>query len=220
MVLLAVIVAIWFAARPFGAGRKLADLRDWMNSLGPVGPIVFVVVRASAAVAVLPGSPLSAVAGALFGSVIGIVCVSAAKTLAACLSFLIARHFAREAVAQWLSTNEKVRQLDELVAEHGALIVAAARLFPVIPTSVQNYGFGLTRVRFSTYLIWSFLCMLPGSVLVVVAADVTVETLSEWQVPWACVIVLASTVVVMVGLATYTLLKVRASTNAHRRDHS
>ena len=164
---------------------------------------------AGAAVAVVPGSVLNWAAGALFGSVIGVVCVSAGQTIGACLSFLVARYFSREPVEQWLSKKKKLRQLDELVAEHGGVVVALARLVPVIPFNVQNYGFGLTGVPFGTYLFWSWLCTLPGTVLVVVGGAVTVETLVSRQVPWAQMAVLASTVVIMIGLATYAVLKLR-----------
>lgn len=216
VVLLAAVVAIAVAARAFGIGGTLEDLSERINALGPVGPIVFILLRAGAAVAVIPGSALSAAGGVLFGPVTGVICVSAGKTLGACVSFLIARRFARQAVARWLSTKEKYGRLDELMADHGALVVALLRLLPVIPFNVQNYGFGLSRIRFGTYLFWSWLCMLPGAVLVVVGMGIIRQTLARGEVPWTLVGVLASTVVIMLGLGAYSLLKLRATRRSAR----
>jgi uncharacterized membrane protein YdjX (TVP38/TMEM64 family) len=66
-----------------------------------------------------------------------------------------------------------------MTERHGAIIVAITRLVPIFPFNLLNYGFGLTRVRFGTYLLWSFLCMLPGIALYVVGADALTRGLAE-----------------------------------------
>ncbi|KPK57671.1 MAG: hypothetical protein AMK73_09925 [Planctomycetes bacterium SM23_32] len=205
-----------------GLGGRLAGLKEWIAELGPAAPLAFVLIRAGAAVAVIPGSPLSMAAGWLFGPVLGVACVSAGKTLGAAVAFLIARYFAREPVARWMARKERYRRLDDLVADYGVLVVAFNRLFPLIPFNVQNYAFGLTRVRFGTYLFWSWLCMLPGAVLVVMGMHVIVETVSRGEVPWAALGVLAATVLIMGALALYVFLKLlakrRRRPGAGRRD--
>jgi len=153
-------------------GKNLLHLRAWIISLGPIAPVAFVLVRAGAAVALVPGSAISVAGGALFGPVIGVICVSLGKTLGAAVAYLIARYFARDAVSQWLARKPRYRGFDELVEREGVLIVAIARLIPIIPFNMQNYAFGLTRVRFGQYLFWSWLCMLPGAVFVVVGMNV------------------------------------------------
>jgi uncharacterized membrane protein YdjX (TVP38/TMEM64 family) len=210
LALIALILAIWLAAGVSGVGEKLAALRDWVKGLGPLAPLVFVAIRAGAAVAVIPGSALSAAAAVLFDPVTAVACVSAGKTIGAGVSFLIARYFAREPVARWLATKPKYGRFDELVAEHGALVVALARLVPVISFNVQNYAFGLTRVRFGTYLFWSWLCMLPGAVLVVSGIGVITRTLASGKVPWVLVGVLAASVLIMAALAGYTAWRLYA----------
>jgi len=207
VVLLVAVAAMCVAARAFGIAGRLGQLRTWLKGLGLLGPVVFVLIRAGAAVAVLPGSALTVAGGVLFGSVVGIICVSAGTTLGACLSFLVARYFARESVARWVSTKEKFQRIDELTGQYGAFIVALARLVPVIPFNVQNYGFGLTRVSFGTYAFWSWLCMLPGSILVVIGGDIIATTLARGRVPWPLMEALALTLVAMALLATYALLK-------------
>ena len=185
--LIAAIVVILIVAKTFGLGERLGALRDWIQALGPWGPVVFVFLYAVAVVAALPGSALTVAAGALFGSVLGVIVVSIASTLGASLSFLVGRYFARDAVAGWLSDKEKFRRLDQLTEEHGAIMVALTRLVPIFPFNLLNYGFGLTRVPFWTYVLWSWLCMLPGTVLYVVGADVVTKAVVQGKVPWVLV---------------------------------
>ncbi len=198
VVLLVVIVAIFILAKVFNLGEKLEALRGWIESLGPWGPLVFVFVYAAATVAALPGSVLTVAAGALFGSVLGVISVSAASTLGASLAFLVSRYFARDAVARWVSKKEKFKRLDELTEEHGAVIVALTRLVPIFPFNLLNYGFGLTRVPFWTYVFWSWLCMVPGTILYVVGADAITKGIAEGKIPW----VLIGVVVVVIAILT------------------
>lgn len=199
--LLAVALATMTVVAPvLGVGDRLGELRAWIVGLGAAGPIVFVFVYAVAATLAIPASLLTVAAGAMFGSALGVATVIVGATLGAAASFAIARWFARDAVARWLCDNEKFCRLDELTARHGAVMVALTRLVPIFPFNLLNYGFGLTQVKFRTYLLWSFLCMLPGTVLYVVGADVVTRGLAEGRVPWALVGVFAVAVLALVVL--------------------
>ena len=182
--LVATLLLIVVLARIFGIGERLGALRSWIEGLGSWGPVAFFFLYAAAVVAAIPGSVLTVLAGTLFGSVLGVVVVIHAATLGASLAFLIARYFARDAIARRLATNERFQRLDRLTEEHGAIIVALTRLVPLFPFNLLNYGFGLTRVPFWTYVFWSYLCMLPATILFVVGADAFTEGLAQGRVPW------------------------------------
>jgi uncharacterized membrane protein YdjX (TVP38/TMEM64 family) len=188
-VLIAFIVVALILARVFGLGDRLGDLRDWIRSLGIWGGLVFVLIYIIAVVAGIPGSAITIMAGALFGSVVGIILVSIGSTVGACLAFLISRYFARDAVERWLSSKEKFRRLDQLTGKHGIVIVAIARLIPLFPFNLLNYGFGLTKIRFWTFCFWSWLCMLPGTILYVVGTDAITRGISQGEVPWLLIII-------------------------------
>ncbi len=198
IVLLIVVVAMVVVSQRLGLGKRVANLKDWVASLGPWGPVAYVLIYIVGVVAAFPGGAMTVVAGALFGSVRGVICVSIASTVGASLCFLIARFFARDAVARWLAGKEKFQRLDRLTETHGAMIVAIARLVPLFPFNIINYGFGLTRVRFWTYALVSWVCMLPGTIVYVVGADAITKAVKEGRVPWVLVGVLA---VVIVALA-------------------
>ncbi|MCW5970093.1 MAG: TVP38/TMEM64 family protein [Blastocatellales bacterium] len=186
-VLVALLACVIVIARLLGAGDSIAGIRSWIESFGAWGPVVFTGIYIVGVVAALPGSALTLAAGALFGSVIGIVVVSIGATCGAGLAFLISRYLARDAVVAWLGRNEKFQKLDRMTEQHGAVIVALTRLVPLFPFNLLNYGFGLTRVSFRTYIFWSWLCMLPGAVLYVVGADALAKGIAEKTTPWTLI---------------------------------
>ncbi|MDF1526354.1 MAG: TVP38/TMEM64 family protein [bacterium] len=191
ILLIAAVVVIVIISSKLGVGERLGALQGWIRSQGVLGPLVFTAVYAGATVAALPGSALSILAGAIFGPVVGVITVIFAATLGASLAFLVSRYFARRSIEKWLEGNEKFRKLDDLTAKHGDIMVAITRLVPIFPFNLLNYGFGLTRVRFRTYVVWSFVCMLPGTILYVVGSAAVVKALREGKVPWILVVVVA-----------------------------
>ena len=143
----------------------LRDALDWIEQLGPWGPILFVLIYVVATVLLVPGSALTLGAGAVFGVVRGTLIVSLASTLAATAAFLVGRYLARDAIARKIERNEKFAAIDKAVADEGWKIVLLTRLSPVFPFSLLNYAFGLTRVRLSHYVLASWIGMLPGTVM-------------------------------------------------------
>lgn len=208
ILLAAVILVIVISAR-LGVGERLGALQDWIRSLGMLGPVVFVIVYAVSTVAALPGSALSIVAGAIFGPVLGVVTVIFAATLGAGLAFLVSRYFARSSIERWLEGNERFRRLDELTAKHGDIMVAITRLVPLFPFNLLNYGFGLTKVPFRTYIVWSFVCMLPGTILYVVGSAAVAEALREGKIPWILVLIVVMILGIIVVLGRQARKKLR-----------
>ena len=218
IVLLALVATALLLAIRFDLGSRLGELRVWIEGLGGWGPLVFLALYVVAVVAAVPGSALTVAAGALFGAGWGVVLVSVGSTLGAGLSFLIARYFARGATERWLAGNERFRRLDALSEKHGAIIVALTRLVPLFPFNLLNYGFGLTRVRFGTYLFWSWLCMLPGTVVYVVGADVLARLVAEGRVPWPLLVALAGAVVLLAVVVRLARRRLRAAAAATGTD--
>ncbi len=200
VIFIVILIAIIITGRILGLGEKLNIAREWIRSLGYWGPVVYIFIYAIAVVAAVPGSALTLAAGAMFGSAIGLVSVSIGSTMGAGLAFLTARYFARESVSGWLNKNKKFQKLDNMTEKHGAVIVAITRLIPLFPFTLLNYGFGLTKISFRIYLFWSWLFMLPGTVLYVVGADVFTKGISQGKVPWHLIGILAGVILLLIFL--------------------
>jgi uncharacterized membrane protein YdjX (TVP38/TMEM64 family) len=138
-----------------------------MRWWGDLGPAAYGLFYAVAVVALVPATPMTVAAGALFGPVVGVVVVSLASTTGAGLAFLVARYFARDAVLRWARRHPRYQAIDRAIGEGGWRIVALLRLSPLVPFNLQNYLYGLTAIRFWPCLLTSWVAMLPGTVLYV-----------------------------------------------------
>ncbi len=213
ILLIGLVVLVFVLAILFGAGEKLGALREWIQSLGPLGPAVFVGLYILGVVVGIPGSALTFAAGGLFGSVLGVILVSCGATVGASLSFLIARYFARDVVANWLSKRDTFKKLDGMTEVHGAVIVAMTRLVPIFPFNLLNYAFGLTKIPFWTYVFWSWLCMLPGTVLYVVGVDAITQAIVHRNVPWPLIGVILGVGIILSILVRFARRKIKKYEN-------
>jgi uncharacterized membrane protein YdjX (TVP38/TMEM64 family) len=211
----AIVLSLIVLARVFGLGERLQELREWIAGMGTRGMIVYVCLYIVAVVAAVPGLPISIAGAAIFGAPKGVVLVSIGSTLGASSAFLISRYLARDAIIRWLSGNEKFQRLDRLTEKHGAIIVAITRLVPLFPFNLLNYGYGLTRIPIWTYAFWSWLCMLPGTIVYLVGTDALVTAATTGEVPWLIVgvfVVALAGVILAVRIASGKLKEKEKST--------
>jgi uncharacterized membrane protein YdjX (TVP38/TMEM64 family) len=178
---------IFLAAR-FDLRALLKSVLDAISSLGPWGPVLFVVLYIVASICFIPASILTLSAGALFGVVRGTAYVMLGATLGATAAFLVSRYLAREWVARKIEGNTRFRAIDEAVAREGGKIVFLTRLSPVFPYVLLNYVFGITRVSVRSYFVASAIGMLPASILYVYVGSIAgslagtrrARTAGEW----------------------------------------
>jgi uncharacterized membrane protein YdjX (TVP38/TMEM64 family) len=114
-----------------------------------------------------PGSLLTLGAGFLYGLAGGLAVVVPGSVLGAMLAFLLGRTVLRGPIAARMKKHPRFRAVDQAVAEEAFKVVLLLRLSPVVPFNLLNYGLGVTRVPWGTYLLASLLGMLPGTVLYV-----------------------------------------------------
>ena len=144
----------------------LQNALTWVESLGSIAPIAFIVLYNVATVLLIPGSLLTLGSGVLFGLVWGSVYVFFAATLGATLAFWLGRTVARDWVSKKISAYPKFAAIDKAVAKEGFKIVFLTRLSPLFPFNILNYAFGITQVSLKDYVLGS-VGMIPGTILYV-----------------------------------------------------
>ena len=150
---------------------KFLPVKDWIEQFksyvqekGPLGYVLFGLVYVG--VSLIPGGPaalLTLAAGAIWGLVTGTIVVSISSVTAATIAFLLARTVFRQRVEKMTSGNVKFQGLNRAIGKQGAKIVALVRLSPVFPFTFINYAFPLTPVKLLTYVLASWIAMLPGT---------------------------------------------------------
>ena len=98
----------------------------------------------------LPKNVFAALAGVLFGLLLGIVVVLLAALLGAA-AFALTRVLGRDAIER--IAGSRVARVDALLARRGRPAVIAVRLVPLLPFTAINYAAGLTSVRTRDYAI-------------------------------------------------------------------
>lgn len=144
--------------------ENMARLKDWIAGYGALGPLIYIGIFIAACIFFLPGLPIGVLGGVAFGPIKGALLASIGATLGATAAFLIARYAARSMVESWVEKNPQLKKLDEGVRQHGWRMLMITRLVPIFPFNLQNYAYGLTDIPLLTYIVVSFLCMLPGTI--------------------------------------------------------
>ncbi|MDJ0600226.1 MAG: TVP38/TMEM64 family protein [Crocosphaera sp.] len=151
----------------FSITETLQSLLQWIQDLGTIGYLIFILAYMLSAVLLIPASILTLGAGVIFDVVKGSILVSIASILGAILAFLVGRYFARGWVSKQIEKYPKFKAVDDAVAKEGWKIVGLTRLSPIFPFVVLNYAFGITQVSLKDYAIASWIGMLPGTIMYV-----------------------------------------------------
>ena len=146
---------------PFHAQEIITNTLTWIDSLGSVGAIAFIIIYIVSTIALIPASFLSLGAGVVFGVVFGSLYVLVGSILGAVAAFLIGRYFARDWIAKKIKGNSKFRAIDEAVGKEGFKIVTLTRLSPIFPFILLNYLYSITGVSLKDYILGS-VGMIPG----------------------------------------------------------
>jgi uncharacterized membrane protein YdjX (TVP38/TMEM64 family)/Zn-finger nucleic acid-binding protein len=161
------VLALVITAQVAPVESWLERLIVWIEDRGVSGKLIFTGTYIVAMVACLWGTPFTLAAGVAFGLWWGTLIATFSATSGSALAFLIARYLARDTIEKRIQRNRKFQAIDAAIGQKGWTIVFLTRFSPLVPFSISNYFFGLTKIGFWPFVWASFLAILPGSFLVV-----------------------------------------------------
>jgi uncharacterized membrane protein YdjX (TVP38/TMEM64 family) len=159
--LLAIALAI-AVSRFVPAVNFIEALQQRVMSWGAWGAICYPLLFALCSILLLPGGILAVGGGFFFGLWWGFLIVFAGNVVATAISFALSRSIARRWFQRKLSGNPTLRALGPAVERESWKIILLSQLHPLFPTSLLNYFYGLTRIRFGTYMLWASIGRFPG----------------------------------------------------------
>ena len=109
----------------------------------------------------LPGGILCVGSGFFFGLWWGFFLVLVGNAISAALSFALSRVFSRGNPAAAIR-KPPAAPFEPIVERDGWKIILLTQLHPLFPTSLINYLYGLTSVRFRTYMLWTTVGRAPA----------------------------------------------------------
>lgn len=162
-ILILLILFKYYNVFEFFSFENINNLKTYINSFGMLSPLVFIVIFTIATIAFVPGLPVTVLSGILFGAWWGSLYVIIGSTIGVSASFLIGRYLGRDFVKKMVEKNDKMEKLDNFIKEQGNTILVISRLVPIFPFNLQNYAYGITDIKFSTYFWYSLIFMIPGT---------------------------------------------------------
>ncbi len=176
------VILLIVASRYLDIRELLQTALHWVESLGILAPIVFILIYNVATVLFIPGSLLTLKGGCLFGVLWGSIYVTIAAMFGAICAFLVGRYLSRDWVCQQIEHHPKFKAINQAVKQEGWKIVLLTRLSPIFPFNLLNYLFGVTQVSIKDYIFGS-LGMIPATVVYVyigsLASDLATANLSN-----------------------------------------
>jgi len=130
--------------------------------LGAWSAIWYPLLYVGCNVLLLPGGLLSIGGGFFFGLWWGFLIVLIGNVGGAAISFVLSRWIGRRWLRRKLLRNATLEALEPAVKREGWKIILLSQLHPLFPTSLLNYLYGLTTVRFRTCILWVAIGQAPG----------------------------------------------------------
>jgi uncharacterized membrane protein YdjX (TVP38/TMEM64 family) len=156
------IAALLLLSHFFPIVDLIVALQRRVVGLGVLGAVCYPLLFAACNILLLPGGVLSVGAGFFFGLWWGFFIVLLGNIVGAAVSFALSRWLGARWLSRQLSANRMLRVVEKAVERDAWKIIFLTQLHPLFPTSLLNYLYGLTRIRFGHYIFWSTVGRAPG----------------------------------------------------------
>jgi uncharacterized membrane protein YdjX (TVP38/TMEM64 family) len=160
VVLCAVLLAI--VSRLLPLAEWIEDVQEHVMHWGVWSAICYPLLYACCNVLLLPGGVLSVGGGFFFGLWWGFLITLLGNVTGAAIAFVISRCLGKRWLEAKLRQNATIEALQPVVEREGWKIILLSQLHPFFPTSLLNYLYGLTRIRFRTCMLWVAIGQAPG----------------------------------------------------------
>lgn len=138
-------------------------VRDWMVSFGAWAPVVLIALQAlQVVVFAIPGEVTGIASGWVFGFALGSLLSVVGVAIGSAVAFGLARSLGLRFVHR-IAGAGVVARFDHLMASPRFIgILFLLFLIPGLPKDILCYVAGLSRIRFTPFLVLSTIARLPG----------------------------------------------------------
>ncbi|KMP11097.1 hypothetical protein UR09_04345 [Candidatus Nitromaritima sp. SCGC AAA799-A02] len=148
---------IGFVAIRKGYQLTPESFRDFVLSLGLMGPILYTAIFIVRPLFLIPSIALFIAGGLAFGPVVGPIYASFGAALGGTVGFWFSRKMGHDYVMSKLKLGADIME----TTRFSFSVVFLLSLIPVMPVTVINYGAGLSPMKFKSYIIAHILGMTP-----------------------------------------------------------
>jgi len=151
--------------------EKIVVVFNYLEHLSIMSPFlvagILIILKSITAPLAFPGTPLTLITGSIFGPWWGTLVSIIGNTIGATLAFLLARYIFKDYTKKLVSKYPRIEKYFEGLEKKGFSTVLFLRLVPLFPFNVINFVLGVTPMPLRTYVLGSFVGMIPGTFLYV-----------------------------------------------------
>ena len=183
------------------------SLIQWKSEYPLMGIIIFMLIYIVMAACSIPGAAIMTITGGfLFGIWIGAAAVVVSATGGASLIFLAARTALGEFLAE--KAGPRIKNLEHGFHENAFNYLLVLRLIPLFPFWLVNIVPALLNVKLSTFIIATFIGIIPGSIVYVSIGNGLDTLLAAGKTPNLSIIFSLPILLPILGLALLSILPV------------
>ncbi|MEQ1765260.1 MAG: VTT domain-containing protein, partial [Pyrinomonadaceae bacterium] len=176
----------------------------WMHANAMVGSLFFVLgVLVLSGFALLPPNLIGILAGWAFGFWFGLFLLISAIVGSALIGYLISRRLTGETLTRLTSRNVRANAIHQALTNEGfvrtSTIVTLMRMSVVMPYAFTNFFLAAARVPISSFLLGTFLGMLPRSAaMALIGAGLSTLTFDGFNDRWFLLAGIPATVILII----------------------
>lgn len=171
--LIALLIAASIGFLFFGENFSLEIIRTELQSFGVWAPIVFICLYALLVI-FFPSTPFMALAGILFGFKYGLLYTLIGGTISSIISFSLSRKLGQTWVESILRNKYlgPLKKYNARLARGGIWDLVVLRIIPVLPFNILNILMGVSKIKYSHYLIGTLIGLIPSHIVAVYAGNI------------------------------------------------
>lgn len=207
-------MALATAVLPMAGSSALAavgyPLGNWMHANPAIGALVFVLgVVIVSGFAFLPPNLIGILSGWAFGFVFGLAILIVAIVGAALTGYFVSRRLAGGRLTQLTDRNVRANAIRQALTQEGFVrttaIVTLMRMSVIMPFAFTNFFLAAAGVPVSTYVLGTFLGMLPRSAaMVLIGAGLSVLTFDGFNDRWFLLAGIPATLILIIAIGIFS----------------
>lgn len=149
-------------------------IQENVNSFGVWGPLALIVLMVLATIfSPIPNTLITLAMGATYGPVFGTILAIIGSVLASTTAFFLSRIFGSALIGKYFPESNFIHRF---LTQNAFLSIFILRIIPSVSFDMVSYGVGLTKIDYRTFILASFLGIIPGTIsIVLVGAGLTYD---------------------------------------------
>lgn len=193
-------VAVLIGYQVYANKKGLSAVQVMQQLLGLMssrfwGPFIYILLYSIRPLILFPSTILTLAGGFIFGPVLGVLYTILASNTSATIAFFVGKYFGQGLIKEGSTSNFIQRYAERLRQNSFATVIVMRFIF--LPYDLVNYLAGFLRIRWTPFILATFLGSIPGTIAFILAGA-SFERF-EGGVPKLNPVTLTASIIIFIG---------------------